>query len=299
MDNFQSDISRRQFVVAAAGTLLSAEVVLAQPRALTAQQVLDRIRASVGVPWQATTVDGIKAGIPDTTVTGVAVTTMATLDVLRRAAAAGRNLVVTFEPTFYNNADDPGEARASDPVVAAKRVFIETNRLVVLRFTDHWRARRPDPMAAAFAQALGWSSAADPSAAGVYTISSTPLSSVVRHVRERLGSRGGLRVVGKPDTPIRRVFLTPGVTNSVDAVKSLAAADLLLVGEARDWEAVEYAYDSVEAGRNKAIVLTGRIVSEEPGVRACADWLRTLLPEVPVEALPISPAQDLYWRPAV
>ena len=72
---------------------------------ITAQQIVDRIQKEVGVPWHAQTVDTFKAGDPNTPVTGVAVTMMATLDVLQRAAAAGDNFVITHEPTFYSHLD--------------------------------------------------------------------------------------------------------------------------------------------------------------------------------------------------
>src|SRR5690242_7183968 len=77
----------------------------AQDKRLTAREVISRIQARVGVPWQAETVDTFKAGNPDETVTGIAVTMMATMDVLERAAASGKNLVITHEPTFYNHLD--------------------------------------------------------------------------------------------------------------------------------------------------------------------------------------------------
>ena len=57
---------------------------------LTANQIIERIRAHVGVPWQKKTVDTFKAGDPQTPVTGVAVTMMATYDVLVRAATTMR-----------------------------------------------------------------------------------------------------------------------------------------------------------------------------------------------------------------
>ena len=124
-------------------------------RELTAQQAIDRIRARVGVPWRETTVDTFKAGDPATVVTGIATTVMATLPVLRQAAAAGRNLIVTCEPTFYSGNDDPGP-RATDPVYLAKKAFIDEHRLVVWRFSDHWGARVPNEFASALADTLGW-----------------------------------------------------------------------------------------------------------------------------------------------
>src|ERR1700688_495376 len=74
----------------------------AQERPLTARLVIERIQQHVVIPWQKETVDAFKAGDPDTNVTGIAVTMMATFDVLQRAAASGANLIITHGPTFYN-----------------------------------------------------------------------------------------------------------------------------------------------------------------------------------------------------
>src|SRR5439155_4956601 len=98
----------------------------AQNKALTAREVIERIQAHVGVPWSSDTVDTFKAGNPDAPVTGIAVTMMATLEVLKRAAAAGNNLVITHEPTFFTHLDKPDELAEGekDPVLAEKRAFI-------------------------------------------------------------------------------------------------------------------------------------------------------------------------------
>ena len=58
-----------------------------------------------------------KAGNPDTPVKGIATTFMATLDVLQRSAAAGKNLIVTHEPTFWNHQDQTNDF-SGDPVYA-------------------------------------------------------------------------------------------------------------------------------------------------------------------------------------
>ena len=83
-----------------AGSLLVPRVLRAQRGTVTAQQVADRIRSNLGVAWRSQTVDGFKAGDPSTAVTGIAVTVLATTDVLRRAAAAGQNLIITQEPLY-------------------------------------------------------------------------------------------------------------------------------------------------------------------------------------------------------
>ena len=93
---------------------------------------MERIQKNLGVPWRTPTVDTLKAGGPDTSVLGIATTMMATFDVVQRAAKAGRNFVITHEPTFYNH-EDTTSAFASDPVYAAKRAFLETSRSGVRR----------------------------------------------------------------------------------------------------------------------------------------------------------------------
>src|ERR1700757_252462 len=85
----------------------------------TANEIVEQIKAHVGVPWQEPTVDTFKAGDPQGRVTGIAVTMMATLDVLQRAAANRQNLIITHEPTFYNHLDKPDELeqKENDPVL--------------------------------------------------------------------------------------------------------------------------------------------------------------------------------------
>lgn len=288
-------VSRRSFVAAGAATLLSAGLLRAETRGVTAQQVVARIQAGVGVPWRDTTVDTFKAGDPETIVTGIATTAMATLGVLKHAAAAGRNLIITHEPTFYAAADTPG-TRVNDPVYLAKKAFIEQHRLVIWRFSDHWLARQPNELSAALAGALGWTSRRAADNDRVYQIPATTVGAIARHVRTRLRISGGMRVIGASDAPVHRVVLSPGTTDLASTMANLRDADLILSGEPREWEAVEYVADTASSGTPKSLIAVGRIVSEEPGMRACAAWLRTLVREVPVEAIAVG---DPYWRPTL
>ncbi len=287
----RTDVSRRQFILGTATGLLAGRVVRAQRSDLTAQHVVDRIRAHVGVPWRDATIDGFKAGDPATVVTGVATTVMATLEVLRRAAATGQNFVITQEPTFYSANDDPGN-RAADPVYLAKKAFLDQQRLVVWRFSDHWNARRPDEAATALAAALGWSGNRIPEAEQVYHVPETPLDALVAHVRDRLSIRGGLRLIGQPGMRVRSVFVSPGPIAVSSAVLNLPRADVILTGEPREWEAVPYVLDTWSANRGKGMIAAGRLVSEAPGAQACAAWIRSLVPEIRVEAVATA---DPYW----
>ena len=283
--------SRREFIVGTTAALLSSGVVRAQRPSLTAQQIADRLRAGVGVAWRTQTIDGFKAGDPSTVVTGIATMVMATVDSMKRAAAAGQNFIVTQEPTFYAANDEPGN-RAKDPVYVAKKALIDEHRLVVWRFSDHWNARQPNEAAKALASALKWTGAEVADAPQTYRIPETTLSGLVSQIRNRLPIRGGLRLVGQPGMRVRTVFLAPGTTSLASAVTNLQKADVVLAGEPREWEAVPYALDTWSAGQGKGLIAVGRIVSEGPGMQACAKWIQSQIPEVHVKSISTA---DPYW----
>jgi hypothetical protein len=67
---------------------------------------------------------------------------------------------------------------------------------------------------------------------------------------------------------------------------------VLLVGETREWETVEYAADAVTEGRKKALIVIGHIPSEQPGMDECSRWLKGFLKSVPVEFVP---ARQPFW----
>jgi hypothetical protein len=93
----------------------------------------------------------------------------------------------------------------------------------------------------------------------------------------------------------RRIGVLPGTTPIQAALKMLPDSDVIIAGEVREWESVEYARDKVFSGEKKGLILLGRIVSEEPGMKVCADWLKTFVSEVPVRHIS---AGDPYWRPS-
>ena len=291
-----TDVSRRHFVLGTAVTLLASRAVGAQSREVTAQAIADRIRANAGVPWRDRTTDGFKAGDPATVVTGVATTVMATFDVLRRAAAARQNLIVTLEPTFYSP-DDAAGNRASDPVYLAKQRFIDEQRLVIWRFGDHWNARQPNEAVNGLVGVMGWTTYGVAGAPQRYQLPPTTLGALATQLRNRLSARGGIRVVGQSSMRVRTVFLSPGTTDLATTVANLPHVDVILAGEPREWEAVPYALDTWSAGEGRArgLIALGRVLSEGPGIRTCAAWIQTLIPEIRVE--PVG-GSDPYWSPA-
>ncbi|MGB2627643.1 MAG: Nif3-like dinuclear metal center hexameric protein [Candidatus Acidiferrum sp.] len=262
-------------------------------QAPTAREIVTAIQQHVGVPWQKETVDTFKAGNPDTPVTGVAVTMMATMDVLERASAKGLNFVITHEPTFYAHLDTPEGMSENDPVWAEKREFIERHNMIVWRFHDHWHLRHPDGITQGTVHALGFEKYQSADDQSFLVIPETTVKRLAEDVAEKLGS-SVVRVVGNPDMKVTNVALSLGAAGFERETHKLERDDVqvLLVGETREWETVEYVADAVTQGKKKALIVIGHIPSEQAGMEECARWLKTFLSGVPVEFVS---AKQPFW----
>jgi len=265
----------------------------AQERRITAREVVAEIQKQVGVEWQKETVDTFKAGNPNTAVTGIAVTMMATMDVLQRASAKGLNFVITHEPTFYAHLDTPEGMPESDPVWAEKRAFIERHGMVVWRFHDHWHMRKPDGIEAGMVRLLGWEKFQKPENQYLFVMPETTVQKLAQEVANRLASPV-VRVVGNPKMKVTKVGFSPGAAGFQRETQALERDDVqvLLVGETREWETVEYAADAVTQGLSKALIVIGHVPSEQGGMDECSLWLKGFVKEVPVEFLP---TKEPFW----
>ena len=262
---------------------------------LTADQIVGRIKAAIGVPWREQTVDRIVAGSPDTIVHGIATTMMATLDVLQRAVAAKRNFIVTHESTFFSHLDRTDDI-AQDPTYLAKLDFIKKHGLAVFHFHDHWHAKRPvDGIAVGMTRELGWEKRVDPQNFRQFTFDGVPLRQIAQEIESRLGART-VRVVGDPELRVNRALASWGNVSLVPGIPFVnqSNVDLLIIGETHEWELVEYVQDMRTAGMKKALIVIGHVASEQAGMKYCAEWLREFVNEVPVEFIP---AAEPFWRP--
>ena len=267
-------------------------------KVLTANDVIEQIKSHVGVPWQEPTVDTFKAGDPQTVVTGIAVTMMATLDVLQRAAAHGQNLIITHEPTFYDHLDNPTQLPQgeNDAVLKQKREFIAEHHLVVWRFHDYWHRRQPDGIEAGNAHALGWEKYQDPANQYLFTIPETTVEKLAEELRSKLHAAVP-RIAGDRNMKVTRVAFSPGSAGFHRETGALEMPDVqvLIAGETHEWETVEYVTDAYTEGRTKALILLGHIASEQAGMEECARGLRTFVTGVPIEFVP---AADMWAAPA-
>jgi len=282
----QSGISRRGFAQSV-GTALAAAAFSGSPAraqgALTAVQVVDRIKkklAEEGVVWGPSNFDKFHLGDPNTPVIGIATTFEPTFDVLKRALAARKNMVVAHESTFWDGFD-PVEVMLKDPVCQAKIRFAELNHMVVWRIHDHWHRRRPDPIFVGLARKLGWSS--------YYSVDSRPrhyeipemsLEEVARHIQTQLGTRNVV-VVGDRGLRVKTIGDCAHILSSV--LPALRVCDVALVGETPEHDTFEYMRDAMSLGMKKGLVMISHEGLEEWGMEACAEWLKPVVPEIPVE----------------
>jgi putative NIF3 family GTP cyclohydrolase 1 type 2 len=251
---------------------------------VTAQEIVARIQkqlAGQGITWREGGRDTFKAGKPETEVRGIATSGMSTFDVLRRAAAGRKNLVITHEPTFYNDRDVTTTLQ-SDAVYLAKQKFIAEHDLVIWRFHDHAHMMRPDPLVAGSARALGWTQYASPTDPRTYVLPETTLGELAAAVARKLNDRA-IRIAGDPAMKVSRVVLGPGY-----GIPALTAAiDVSIGGEiSESGSNTEYALDAASAGRPKGMIMLGHMMSEDHGMQEVAEWLRTFLPDVPIAFVP-------------
>ncbi len=265
--------------------------------ALTARGIVERIKANLGVPWNENqNVDTFKSGDPDSKVTGIATTFLATLDVLKQAKAKGLNLIITHEPPFYSGdyygfADEIKE----DGLLAAKHAYIKEHGLVVWRFHNHIHKRRPDGIIFGMIEKIGWHKYQRRGEERLFDMPETTVGEIAAHLKKTFQT-GSIRVVGKPDLKVTKVAFTPGFPGSLGHIRLMQRDDVevLVGGETKEWESVVYAQDAVSMGMKKAFILIGHANSEEAGMSHVADWLRGFIKELPVEYVP---GGDPFWEP--
>lgn len=287
--------SRRSFLWGAMG-LTAAQLVRAQAAPpLTAGQVLDRIKAQVGIPWRAQTVDNLIVGTAETPVRGIATTMMATLDVVQRAAAAGKNMVITHESTFFSHQDRVDQFQ-KDATYLHKLEFLKKNNMVVFHFHDHWHGRKPmDGVATGMIRELGWEKHNDPQNFRQFSFPGIPLAKLAKEMQTKLKIRT-MRVIGDPQIPINRAMASWGNCSLMPGVPFISQpnVDVLIIGETHEWELVEYVQDMISSGQKKALIVLGHVVSEQAGMKYCAEWLKGFINEVPIEFIA---ASEPFWRP--
>ncbi|MBI3972115.1 MAG: Nif3-like dinuclear metal center hexameric protein [Chloroflexi bacterium] len=255
---------------------------------------LDQHMRSVGtwVDWDRT-VDTFTCGDPQTEVRGVAVAWQSQWPTLRAAHAAGCNLFVTHEPTFYvHRDDDPGVF--GDEQTEAKRAWLAANEIVIYRCHDVWDVAPEYGIRDSWARGLGLQGPPLAEDArryyGLFAVEPQPLHVLAQLLLARMREIGQrqIQLVGDGERVVRQLAIGTGTACRVPAMAALRAPDgsgpdALLVTEdgMRFWADGSWAID-----RDLPLLVVNHATAEEWGMRSLAAYLRQQFPGVPVRHFP-------------
>ena len=214
----------------------------------------------------------------------------------RAAHAAGCNLFVTHEPTFYvHRDDDPGPF--ADPILEAKRAWLADTGMVVYRCHDVWDVLPEHGVRDSWARGLGL--AGPPLAEdarryyGLYPVEPQPLRELARRLALRVADAGQPHVqlvdpAGDGRRAVTHLDIGTGAACRVPAMAALrtpdgTAPDALLVTDdgMRFWADGSWAID-----RDLPLLVVNHATAEEWGMRSLAAYLREQFPGVLVQHLP-------------
>ncbi len=248
----------------------------------TPEEVVKLIKENVTCDWQEQTVDVFKAGDPKSEIKGIAVCMFADMKTLERAVDLDCNFIITHEPVFYNHLDET-ETYSNNPVYLEKKKYINDHKLVIFRFHDHIHMTKPDGIYAGMLNKLDWKKYAVNEEGTHFEMPQTKVEDLVKELKEKLGLQS-VRVIGDPQMTFTKLGLAVGAPGGQRHINALSLPDMevMVAGEATEWETYLYANDAVEQNRKKAVVFVGHVKSEEAGMEYCTEWLKGFVKNVPI-----------------
>lgn len=263
---------------------------------MTAQEVQLWLRSLHPVPEPS--VDRIIAGSPETIVRGIAVVWMPTWAALREASAAGCNVVVAHEPTYFSHLDFDGfEAEfAHLPPAARRSVFqtrdekrrwIEAQGMVVIRCHDVLDSMNGG-VVDSLALALGFQPKDVTAVSGHYRVirldPPVAAESLARRLANAFGALGqpGVAFHGDPRRVVRSLGLGTGYGCEVWKFLELGAEMCVTIDDrVKTWTELEWADDS-----GYPLIVIHHGTSEEWGVRRLREIVAQKYPDQHVRLLP-------------
>jgi len=288
--NFLTSPTDRREFISSLTKAVGASVLLTNPlissaenlnfpqQSYTVKQIIDLFLKEIPEAPFDKTVDTLKSGSLDTKVTGIVTTMFATVEVIRKAIDLKANFIIAHEPTFYSHQDET-DWLEKDEVYQYKAYLLKQHNIVVWRNHDYLHTHKPDGVMAGLIAALGWQKYYQPETRSRVMLPATTLQVLVKHVKEKLNIQM-VRYMGEPTQSCRKVLLLPGASGARRHIAEIEKEkpDVVLCGEAQEWETVEYVRDAQAKGDKISLVLLGHAVSEEPGAEWMASWLKPKLP---------------------
>ncbi len=298
-------LTRRKFIynvttAVGAGAVLTMPILskaanFVQPdQTYTVKQIMDLFIKEVPGGALSSTVDTLKAGSPDTQVTGIVTTMFATIDVIRKAIKLGANFIIAHEPTFYNHTDDTSWMQ-NDDVYQYKADLLKQHNIAVWRNHDYIHRMKPDGVTKGVLDQLEWQQYADQDVPNILTMPSTTLRELVTHVKTKLHT-GTLRYIGDMEETVRRVLFMPGAAGGQRQIEAIGKVkpNVVFCGEIQEWETAEYVRDARAKGDNLSLIILGHIASEEPGSEFMLNWLKEKAPGIKATHVPSGNSMSLF-----
>jgi putative NIF3 family GTP cyclohydrolase 1 type 2 len=216
---------------------------------------------------------------------------MTTFGMIQRAHAAGLNMVISHEDTWWNDRDDAKDL-TSNALYKLKSDFVLKNDMVLWRDHDHLHSMKPDFTVVGSLRSVGVKGGENAvMQPRIYTIPEMTLGELAAQVKMLTGSRA-FRCVGDPKVKVSKVLLGPGYATP----RMTAEADVVIGGEQQEadggFDNVEYVMDAASLGMAKGVIMLGHVVSEEPGMEEYANWLRGFIHDIPIQFVP---AGEPFW----
>ncbi len=273
---------------------------------MTVLEIIEKLKAFHPPVDEAHTCDVVKWGDPDKECTGIVTCCFPSVEVIRRAAALGANLIIAHEPLFWTHEDATdwlGESR----VFAEKTKLLDGAGIVVWRDHDHIHGGPPrndpdhmDGIYYGIMQELGWADyrLAYPNKPLLFRLPETDGEALGRELMEKLGLRG-LRIVGDRHARVSKVFFCEHLMGHDPQEREkilrteLEDVDALIPLETIDWSLAAFVRDCCALGRPKVMYNVGHFNFEELGMKHMARWLpRVTGGDVPVAYVPSGDSFD-------
>lgn len=258
------------------------------------QEVINQIIRKTEVSLCHTvTCDKLVEGDGENEVTGIVTTFMATVDVIKKAAALGANLIITHEPTWFSGADESDWLR-EDPVYLQKKSLIQETNMNIWRFHDHMHCGVADEIYRGFDRETGWapyivqSCKEDERFGQLYQIPRTSLRKLAEWFKKIL-HMDVIQIVGNPDMIVERVAVlvgggSLGLGREERPMELMHRnhLDLLICGDITEWTISAYVRDATMMNMNKGMLVLGHERSEEAGMKHLPEWLKELVPDISI-----------------
>jgi putative NIF3 family GTP cyclohydrolase 1 type 2 len=202
---------------------------------MTIRDFINWLKTSMGIEWKETAIDVFLYGDPDVELKNIAVTMMATQEVLEKAVQRGCNLIITHEPLFYNHHHE-FQHLLNDAVYMAKEAYLRNNELCVFHLHDNLHHARLDTIAVGMAQKLNWETYRTDERSISFRMPDVKLRHILRDIEVKLEPTA-IKYIGDQDVAYENVITSWGFMMMENGVKLINRHEncVLITGETHEW----------------------------------------------------------------